>query len=35
MLKTIIIILLSLLSSQVIYGQQPDQRIGELINTED
>ena len=35
MLKTIIIILLSLLSSQVIYAQQPDQRIGELINTED
>jgi len=35
MLKTIVIILLSLLSSQVIYAQQPDQRIGELINTED
>ena len=27
--------LLSLLSSQTIYAQQPDQRIGELINTED
>ena len=35
MLKTIVIILLSLLSSQVIYAQQPDQRIGELVNTED
>ena len=35
MLKTIVIILLSLLSSQVIYAQQLDQRIGELINTED
>ena len=35
MLKTIVIILLSLFSSQVIYAQQPDQRIGELINTED
>ena len=35
MLKTIVIILLSLLSSQVIYAQQPDQRIGELINTGD
>ena len=35
MLRTIIIILLSLLSSQTIFAQQPDQRIGELINTED
>ncbi len=35
MLKTIVIILLSLLSSQLIYAQQPDQRIGELVNTED
>lgn len=35
MLKTIVIFLLSLLSSQVIYAQQPDQRIGEFINTED
>ena len=35
MLRTIIIILLSLLASQTIDAQQPDQRIGELINTED
>lgn len=35
MLRTVVIILLSLLSSQMIYAQQPDQRIGELVNTED
>ncbi len=35
MLKTIVVIMLSVLSSQVISAQQPDQRIGELINTED
>lgn len=35
MLRTIIIILLLILSSHTLYAQQPDQRIGELINTED
>ncbi len=35
MLRTIIIILLLILSSHTVYAQQPDQRIGELINTED
>lgn len=35
MSRIIIIILLSLLSFRTISAQQPDQRIGELINTED
>lgn len=35
MLRTIIIIFLSLLSSQTISAQHQDSRIGELINTED
>ena len=34
MARTIMILLLSLLSSQMISAQQSDQRIGELINTE-
>ena len=35
MLRPLLIILLSLFSSLVISAQQPDQRIGELVNTED
>ena len=35
MLRSFLIILLSLFSSLVISAQQPDQRIGELVNTED
>ena len=35
MLRPFLIILLSVLSSQMILAQQPDQRIGDLINTED
>ena len=35
MLRTVVIILLSLLTAQTVFAQQPDQRIGELINTED
>lgn len=35
MLRFLFIILLSVLSSQMISAQQPDQRIGDLINTED
>ena len=35
MLRPLLIILLSLLTAQTISAQQPDQRIGELINTED
>ena len=34
MSRIVIIILLSLLSFRTISAQQPDQRIGELINTE-
>jgi len=34
MLRSFLIILLSLFSFQTISAQQPDQRIGELINTE-
>lgn len=35
MLRKFLIILLSVLSSQMLSAQQPDQRIGDLINTED
>jgi len=35
MLRPLLIILLSLFSSLLISAQQPDQRIGELVNTED
>ena len=35
MLRPILIILLSLLSFRTTSAQQPDQRIGELINSED
>lgn len=35
MLRTVVIILLTLLTAQSVFAQQPDQRIGELVNTED